>query len=90
MQNKRKHSSLNKLFGLNVKLERTRLGLTQEELALRIPTEQPYLSKVERGTVSTSLDFVERIAAALNAKPADLFDENLGRGSVAGASQGRR
>ncbi|MDM4772950.1 helix-turn-helix domain-containing protein [Solimonas sp. SE-A11] len=81
MQKKRKPSTLNKLFGVNVKLERTRLGITQEELALRIKTEQPYLSKVERGVVASSLDFVERIAKALNVKPVDLLDENLGRRS---------
>ena len=81
MQKKRKPSTLNKLFGVNVKLERTRLGITQEELALRVKTEQPYLSKVERGVVASSLDFVERIAKALNVKPVDLLDENLGRRS---------
>ena len=79
MQKKRKPSSLNKLFGVNVKLERTRQEITQEELALRIKTEQPYLSKVERGLVASSLDFVERISKALNVKPVDLLDENLGR-----------
>jgi len=81
MQKKPKPSTLNKLFGVNVKLERTRLGITQEELALRVKTEQPYLSKVERGVVASSLDFVERIAKALNVKPVDLLDENLGRRS---------
>lgn len=81
MQKKRKPSSLNELFGVNVKLERARLGLTQEELALRVKTEQPYLSKVERGKVATSLDFVERVAKALDAKPVDLLDETLGRRS---------
>ena len=81
MQKKRKPSSLNELFGVNVKLERTRQGITQEELALRVKTEQPYLSKVERGVVVSSLDFVERIATALNSKPVDLLDEHLGRRS---------
>lgn len=79
MQKRRKPATLNELFGLNVKLERTRLGVTQEELAAMIGTEQPYLSKVERGTVVSSLEFVERVAKALSLKPVDLLDETLGR-----------
>lgn len=79
MQKKRKPATLNELFGLNVKLERTRLGVTQEELAARIKTEQPYLSKVERGAVVSSLEFVERVAKALEVRPVDLLDESLGR-----------
>lgn len=77
----RKVSTLNELFGLNVKLERTRLGISQEKLAEQIGTEQPYLSKVERGVVVSSLDFVERTAKALRVKPTDLLDETLGRRS---------
>ena len=79
MQKRRKPATLNELFGLNVKLERTRLGVTQEELAALIGTEQPYLSKVERGAVVSSLEFVERVAKALSLKPVDLLDETLGR-----------
>lgn len=79
MQKKRKPASLNDLFGINVKLERTRLGITQEALAAMIKTEQPYLSKVERGVVVSSLEFVERVAKALGVQPVDLLDQTLGR-----------
>ncbi len=76
---KSRKPALNELFGVNVKLERTRQRLTQEQLAALVKTEQPYLSKVERGLVVPSLEFVERIATALNVSPAALLDESMGR-----------
>lgn len=79
MATRRKPQSLKAIFGLNVKLERTRLGLTQEKLAARIETDQAYLSQVERALVVPSLDFVERVAAALEVRPTDLLDDTLGR-----------
>ncbi|WP_421794130.1 helix-turn-helix domain-containing protein [Hydrocarboniphaga effusa] len=74
-----RRKSLREVFGLNVRLERTRLGITQEELAGRVQTDQGYVSQIERGAVSPSLDIVERFSRALAVTPAALLDEDLGR-----------
>lgn len=74
-----RRKSLREVFGLNVRLERTRLGITQEELAGRVQTDQGYVSQIERGAVSPSLDIVERFSRALTVTPAALLDEDLGR-----------
>lgn len=42
--------------------------LTQEELAKKIGTKQPVLSRIETGTVKPSLDVLERIAKALGTR----------------------
>ena len=38
-----------KTFGLNIKLERIRLGLTQEEVAEKLDFSSVHISNVERG-----------------------------------------
>jgi transcriptional regulator with XRE-family HTH domain len=79
MASRSKQMSLREVFGLNVRLERTRIGITQEELAARVQTDQGYVSQIERGAVSPSLDIVERIAHALGVSAGALMDEKLGR-----------
>jgi len=71
--------SLREIFGRNLRLERTRADLTQEQLAALVATSQGHLSEIERGETWTSLEMVERLATALNVRPAILFDETLGR-----------
>jgi len=79
MTGKPKAKALREIFGLNLRLERTRVGVTQEALAGMIGSDQAYISQIERGTVSPSLDVVERISAALEVTAADLLDVSLGR-----------
>ncbi len=43
-------------------------GLTQEELAERIGTKQASISRLERASYKPSLGFLQRVAAALNAR----------------------
>ena len=38
-----------KIFGLNLKLERVRLGLTQEQVAEKLDFSSVYISNVESG-----------------------------------------
>jgi len=71
--------SLREIFGRNLRLERTRAALTQEQLAALVATSQGHLSEIERGETWTSLEMVERMATALGVRPAVLFDETLGR-----------
>ncbi|WP_366515704.1 helix-turn-helix domain-containing protein [Solimonas marina] len=67
---------------MNVRLERTRQGLTQEELGHRLGRDQSYVSQIESGTITASLDVVDQFAVALGTDPVDLLDPKLGRGSA--------
>lgn len=44
-----------KVFGLNIKLERIKLGLTQEEVAENLDFSSVYISNVESGKHKISL-----------------------------------
>lgn len=77
--NPKKARSLRETFGLNLKLERARSNLSQEGLADLVKSDQGYISQIERGAVSPTLDVVERLAAALKVRAVDLLDESLGR-----------
>lgn len=59
--------------GLRIKLERTRQNLTQEQLAEKADISTSYLSAIERGKQSISLDYINRIAEALHIPVTDLM-----------------
>lgn len=44
-----------KIFGLNIKLERIRMGLTQEEVAEKLDFSSVYISNIESGKHKISL-----------------------------------
>ena len=52
-------------IGLRIKLERTKQNLTQEQLAEMADISSSYLSAIERGKQSISLDYTNRIAESL-------------------------
>ena len=56
-----------KQFGLNVKAERIRKGLTQEQFAEKIGVERVYISKIERGLQNMSLKKIIELTNHLNA-----------------------
>ena len=60
-------------FGLAVRMQRLRLGISQEELALRIGADQAYVSRVEAGAINLTLDTAQQFAAALDIDVAALF-----------------
>jgi transcriptional regulator with XRE-family HTH domain len=60
-----KQWTIGERFGANVVWLRTEAGLTQQELADRIGTKRPNLSKVERGLQLPRLDTILKLAAAL-------------------------
>ncbi len=43
-------------------------GITQKELAHKIGTKQPVISRLERGTYNPSIKFLQRVAGALDAE----------------------
>lgn len=54
-----------KKFGANLKKVRKEKGVSQEELANDLGFSQPYLAKVEAGTVNLSISHIVAIARRL-------------------------
>ncbi len=52
-------------FGKKVREERTRLGLSQEELANRAGVHRTYVGMIERAEKNITLENIEKIAKAL-------------------------
>ena len=61
-------------FGRAVRGRRERLNVTQTELARLAGLNRSYLSELERGLVSISIERAEKLAHALNCKLRDLLD----------------
>lgn len=61
------------VFSRNLKKYRKKVKLTQEKLAEMCNTDFRYIGQIETGVRCPSLEFVERIAAALNIEPYLLF-----------------
>lgn len=59
--------------GLNIKLARVKENLTQEQLAERADISSSYVSAIERGKQSVSLEYMNRIAEALNVSVTELL-----------------
>lgn len=47
---------------------RTERGLTQQQLASKLGTKQPVISRLEQGTFNPSVKFLQRVANALDSK----------------------
>lgn len=63
-----------KRIGWNIRRLRAERGLTQEAFASDSGFDRGYLSGVERGVRNPSVIVLDRIASALEADVADLFD----------------
>jgi ribosome-binding protein aMBF1 (putative translation factor) len=48
--------------------KRNQRGLTQHQLANKIGSKQPVISRLEQGTYNPSIKFLQRVAYALDAK----------------------
>lgn len=64
---------LNEAFGAALRKMREARGLSQEELAHRAKTGQPYISLLEGGKHSPSLATADLVAAALGVDLVDLI-----------------
>lgn len=60
-------------FGNRVREERTKLGLSQEELAARAGVHRTYVGMIERAEKNITLENIEKFAKALGKKPDDLL-----------------
>ncbi|MGV8881139.1 MAG: helix-turn-helix domain-containing protein [Rhodoglobus sp.] len=60
-------------FGVKLRAARTRLGLSQEELAHASGLDRSYVGGVERGERNVSLDNIYRLATGLGIRVSDLL-----------------
>ena len=82
-------SDLRHLFGRRVRELRSRLGLTQRELAHRAGMHPAYIGGVERGERNVTLDVVERLARALAVPAAELMLDGARGANLPAASEAR-
>lgn len=73
--------------GLKIKLTRVRENMTQEQLAERADISSSYVSAIERGKQSVSLEYVNRIADALKVPVSELLVYEKGDGYSAGEAR---
>ena len=66
-------SPLRLILAVNLRSNRKRLGISQEELADRAHVHRTYVGAVERGEVNLSVDNIHRLAVALDVQAADLL-----------------
>lgn len=69
-------SDLKHLFGSSVKSWRSRLGISQEELAGRAGLHRTYVSDIERGARNVSLESIDKLARAMKIPVATLFSQS--------------
>ncbi|TCT21217.1 helix-turn-helix domain-containing protein [Thiobaca trueperi] len=62
-------------IGNKIKTVRLENGLTQSKLANELPVTQGYLSQIENGIRTPSIQTLDAIAKRLNVKVADLMKE---------------
>jgi len=62
-------------LGINIKIIRLKKNLSQQEVAARANITASYMSRIENGTISTSVEKLYRIAQAMECKPAELLPE---------------
>ena len=53
-------------FGQKIRNRREELDYTQAELAKRLHTTQPYVSRLERGNFNPSMNMIVKISTVLN------------------------
>lgn len=67
-------ATLLKKFGKNVKIERIKKDLTQEQLAEIMNVSQNYIANIERGKANMSLAKIDELANYLNVKITTLLN----------------
>ncbi|MFK0335192.1 helix-turn-helix domain-containing protein [Rhizobium sp. NPDC090275] len=64
---------IREIFARNLRRARQAQGLSQEDLAHRAEIDRTYVSSLERGIYSPTIEVVERLAIALGVDTADLI-----------------
>ena len=66
--------SIAKQFGANLLRARKQMGISQEETAVRASLHRTEIGLLERGERMPRIDTAIKLAGAVSASPADLFD----------------
>jgi transcriptional regulator with XRE-family HTH domain len=66
-------TSIREVLARNLKINRLKLGVTQEKLAEKANISTHYLAMVELARKFPSADMLERLAVALEVEPHELF-----------------
>ncbi|GGI90750.1 hypothetical protein GCM10007973_28840 [Polymorphobacter multimanifer] len=77
---------LRKRFGRLVAAHRKRSGMTQETLAASADLSPDMIGRIEAGRTGARFPSIERLAAALQVDPAELFTTELPTGKARGAA----
>ncbi|PKH08185.1 helix-turn-helix domain-containing protein [Moritella sp. Urea-trap-13] len=64
-----------KTFGKQIKITRIKKDLTQQEVAARADITPSYMSRIESGSVSTSVEKLCRIAQAIGCPASELIPQ---------------
>lgn len=64
---------LSKAFGVVVRVRRTELKLSQEELAHQAGVHRTYIGMIERGEKNITLENIDKISSALKLSVSELF-----------------
>ena len=75
-------ADLRRRFGQLVAANRRRRGLTQEQLAEAADISSDMVAKIEAGASGARFPVIERLAAALQVDPAELFTTELPSGAI--------
>lgn len=73
--------NLNTIVGNNVRKERQKRGLSQEELAELADLHRTYIGMIERAEKNVTISSLEKVASALNIDIRELFAPPDGIGS---------
>ncbi len=62
-------------FGQKIRGQRTKMGISQEELAARAGVHRTYIGMIERAEKNITLENIEKICKALDLKIGDFFKD---------------
>lgn len=70
-----KEQQFRKILGLNIRIARTRKGLSQEQLAELAEISTKHVTKIENANVTTNIYFINKIAKVLDVTIDELVTE---------------
>jgi len=70
---------IREIFARNLRRIRHESGLSQEALANDAGIDRTYISALERGVYSATIDMVAKLASVLQVEPADLLRKPIAR-----------
>ena len=68
---------IREVFARNLRKARNAKGLSQEALAYEAEIDRTYISALERGVYSATIDMVGKLAAVLEIEPSALLERQI-------------